>query len=71
MVPGRSGVPSPGENIPVTVEPALIDDLVPTEDEIKAAVKKLRQNRSEGGFTDPRGAHQGVTRGGHAGGVAE
>ena len=43
-----SQVPSPGENIPVTVEPALIDDLVPTEDEIAAAVKNLRRNRSGG-----------------------
>ena len=43
-----SQVPSPGENIPVTVEPALIDDSVPTEDEIEAAVKKLRRNRSGG-----------------------
>ena len=41
-------VTSPGENIPVTVEPTLIDDSVPTEDEIKAAVKKLRRNRSGG-----------------------
>ena len=33
-----SRVPSPGENIPVTVEPAIIDNSVPTEDEIAAAV---------------------------------
>ena len=39
---------SPGENIPVTVEPALIDNLVPTEDEIAAAVKELQRNRSGG-----------------------
>ena len=32
----------------MTVDPALIDDLVPTEDEIVAAVKKLRRNRSGG-----------------------
>ena len=43
-----SQVPSPGENIPVTVEPAIIDDSVPMEDEITAAVKKLRRNRSGG-----------------------
>ena len=43
-----SQVPSPGENIPVTVEPAIIDDSVPKEDKIAAAVKKLRRNRSEG-----------------------
>ena len=40
-----SQVPSPGENIPVTVEPAIIDDSVPTEDEIAAAIQKLRRNR--------------------------
>ena len=39
-------IPSPGENIPVTVEPSEIDESVPTEDEIAAAVKKLRSNRS-------------------------
>ena len=43
-----SQVPSPGKNIPVTVEPAEIDDLVPMEGEIAAAVKKLRRNRSGG-----------------------
>ena len=41
-------VPPPGENIPVTVEPAIIDDSVPTEYEIAAAVKNLRRNRSGG-----------------------
>ena len=41
-----SYVPSPGENIPVTVAPAEVDDLVPTEDKIEDAVKKLRRNRS-------------------------
>ena len=40
-----SYVPSPGENIPVTVAPAEVDDSVPTEDEIEDAVKKLRRNR--------------------------
>ena len=29
-----SYVPSPGENIPVTVKPVKVDDLVPTKDEI-------------------------------------
>ena len=43
-----SQVPSPGENIPVTVEPAKIDDSVPKEDEIAAAVQKLWRNRSGG-----------------------
>ena len=32
----------------MTVEPALIDDLVPAEEEIAAAVKKLQRNRSGG-----------------------
>ena len=62
-----SQVPSPGENIPVTVEPAFIDDSVPTEDEIAAAVKNLRRNRSGGAVADSRGAHQGVARGGQEG----
>ena len=43
-----SYVPSPGENIPVTVKPVEVDDSVPTEDEIEEAVKKLRRNRSGG-----------------------
>ena len=43
-----SQVPSPGDNIPVTVKPAEIDDLVPTEDEIVEAVTELRRNRSGG-----------------------
>ena len=41
-----SQVPSPGGNIPVTVEPAKIDDSVSTEDETAAAVKNLSRNRS-------------------------
>ena len=44
-----SYVPSPGENIPVTVKPVEVDDSVPTKDEIEEVVKKLRQNRSRGG----------------------
>ena len=32
----------------MTVEPAFIDNSVPTEDEIAAAIKKLRRNRSGG-----------------------
>ena len=43
-----SQVPSPGDNIPVTVKPTEIDDSVPTEDEIAEAVTKLRRNRSGG-----------------------
>ena len=41
-----SYVSSPGENIPVTVAPVEVDDLVPTEDEIEDTVKKLRRNSS-------------------------
>ena len=41
-------MPSPGDNIPVTVKPVKVDDSVPTEEEIEEAVKKLQQNRSEG-----------------------
>ena len=51
-----SYVPSPGENILVTVAPAEVDDSVPTEDEIKDAVKKLRRNRS-GGPSGMRAEH--------------
>ena len=43
-----SQVPSPGDNITVTVKPAEIDNSVPTEDEIAEAVTKLRRNRSGG-----------------------
>ena len=41
-----SYVPSPGENILVTVKPVEVDDSVTTEDEIEEVVKKLRRNRS-------------------------
>ena len=41
-------VPPPGENIPVNVDPANIDDSVPTEDEVEEAVKRLQRNRSGG-----------------------
>ena len=41
-------MPSPGENIPVTVEPAEIDNSAPTEDEIAEAVTKLRRKMSGG-----------------------
>ena len=43
-----SYVPSPGENILVTVTLAEVDNSVPMEDEIEDAVKKLRINRSGG-----------------------
>ena len=49
-------MPSPGDNIPVTVKPSEIDDSVPTEDEITEAVKKLRRNRS-GGLSRIRAEH--------------
>ena len=39
-------VPPPGENIPVPVEPLQIEDLLPTEDEIEWAVKRLSNHRS-------------------------
>ena len=44
-----SYVPSPGENIPVTVRPVQVDNSVPTEEEIEEPVKNLRRNRSGGG----------------------
>ena len=34
-------VPPPGENIPVSIEPFLAKDSVPTEDEIEWAVNQL------------------------------
>ena len=40
-----SYVPPLGENIPVTITPSDVDNLVPKEDEIAEAVKKLRRNR--------------------------
>ena len=51
-----SYVPSPGENIPVTMAPVEVDDSVPTEDEIEEAVKKFRRNRS-GGTSGMRAEH--------------
>ena len=43
-----SYVPSPGTNIPISLKPFLVDNLVPTEDKIKWKVKHLRRNRSGG-----------------------
>ena len=43
-----SYVPSPGANIPISVEPFPLDDSVPTEDEIEWAMKRLRNHRSGG-----------------------
>ena len=41
-------VPPPRTNIPISVEPFPVDDLVPTEYEIEWAVKRLRSHRSRG-----------------------
>ena len=55
----------------MTVEPAEIDDSVPTEEEIAAAVKKLRRNRS-GGAPRIRAEHlKGWLTAAKKGGVAE
>ena len=43
-----SYVPSPGKNIPISVQPVPVDDSVPREDEIQVAVEQLRRNRSGG-----------------------
>ena len=43
-----SYVPPPGKNIPISVNPFPVDDLVPTEDKIEWEVKRLRNNRSRG-----------------------
>ena len=43
-----SYIPSPVENIPVTVKPVKVDDSVSTEDDIEEAFKKMRWNRSGG-----------------------
>ena len=43
-----SYVPPPGTDIPISVEPSLMENLVPTEDEIEWAVKRLRNHRSRG-----------------------
>ena len=66
-----SQVPSPGDNIPATVNPSDIDDSVPTEDEITEAVKKLRRNRS-GGPSRIRAEHlKGWIAAAKRGGLAE
>ena len=41
-------VASPGENVPVHVEPFEIPDEVPEDEEIRDAVRRLRNNRSGG-----------------------
>ena len=45
-----SYITSPVENIPVTVTPTEVDDLVPTEDEIDEAIKKLRRKGGGGNW---------------------
>ena len=45
-----------GENIPISVEPFLVDDSVPTEEEIDWAVPRLRNNGS-GGPSGMRAEH--------------
>ena len=43
-----SYIPPPGMNIPISVQPLLVEDSVPTEDEIEWAVTRLRNHRSGG-----------------------
>ena len=49
-------VPPPGEIIPVTIQPFLVDDSVPGEREIEWVVKHLRNNQS-GGASRMRAEH--------------
>ena len=41
-------IPPPGTNIPIYVQPFLVEDLVPTEDAIEWTVTRLRNHRSRG-----------------------
>ena len=41
-----SYVPPPGANTPISVEPFLVDDSVPMEDDIYWAVKRLQNHHS-------------------------
>ena len=41
-------MPSPGKNIPISVQTVPVDDSVPTEEKIEEAVKHLQRNRSRG-----------------------
>ena len=43
-------IPPPGENIPISVDPFLLDGLVTMEDDIEWAVQRLRDNRSDGSY---------------------
>ena len=58
-----SYVPPPGMNIPISVQPFLVDDLVSTEDEIEWVVKRLRNHRSGGGVRDAGRTHEKVADG--------
>ena len=46
-------IPTHMENIPVSVEPFQVDEMVPTEDNIEWAVKRQPKHRS----TPPSGMH--------------
>ena len=39
-------IPPPGENILVSIDPFPVEVLVPTEDEIEWAVKRIQNHRS-------------------------
>ena len=41
-------IPTPGENIPVSVDPFPLDELVPMEDDIEWAVRRMWDNHSGG-----------------------
>ena len=43
-----SYIPPLGANIPISVEPFLVDYLVPTEDKIEWSVKRLQNHLSRG-----------------------
>ena len=49
-------IPPPGENIPVSVGPFPLDELVPTEGDIEWEVRSMRDNRS-GGLSRIRAEH--------------
>ena len=51
-----SYVPPPGNNIPISIQPFPVEDSVPTEDEIKWAVTRLRNHRY-GGPSGMRAEH--------------
>ena len=49
-------IPPPGENIPISVDPFPVEDLVPTEDEIEGLVERL-QNHCSGGPSEMWAEH--------------